>query len=418
MSRAASPTAGPVRPARFAAAVEALGQVLAATGPADRVLTGYFRGRRQLGSHDRAFIAEVVFTALRHRRTLAHRAGSEAPEALALAALERLGAARSDVARLGALPPTPAEPLPPPAAWDWPDWLPAALGDAVPPDELPALAAALAEPAPLDLRVQGAPRGRVLARLRAERLDVEPTPYAPDGLRLRGRVALQQHPLFTGGQLEIQDEGSQLAGLLVGAAPGHHVVDFCAGAGGKTLQLAAAVGPTGRVLALDTVARRLDKMPERLARARLMNVEGRVITDENDASLAGVQADAVLVDAPCTGLGTLRRSPDLKWRVTPAAVAESAALQARILAAAARLVRPGGRLVYITCSLLPAEDEAVIAGFLAGHPHFTPLDATGLLRQAGVDLDVGPTLRLFPHRHGTDGFFGVALERRPDARPQ
>jgi 16S rRNA (cytosine967-C5)-methyltransferase len=193
------------------------------------------------------------------------------------------------------------------------------------------------------------------------------------------------------------------------------VVDFCAGAGGKTLLLGAMMRSQGRLYAFDVVARRLQKMAPRLARSGLSNVHPQVITHERDAKvkrLAG-KIDRVLVDAPCTGFGTLRRNPDLKWRQTPQDVAELAAKQARILDAASMLVKPGGRVVYATCSVLPEENDAIVDAFLAAHPTFSERDVAPLLVQAGVPLDTGPRLRLMPHVHGCDGFFAAVLERKP-----
>jgi 16S rRNA (cytosine967-C5)-methyltransferase len=211
----------------------------------------------------------------------------------------------------------------------------------------------------------------------------------------------------------VQDEGSQLIGVLVAPKRNDMVVDFCAGAGGKTLLLGAMMRSQGRLYAFDVVGKRLQRLAPRLARSGLSNVHPQVIAHERDAKvkrLAG-KIDRVLVDAPCTGFGTLRRNPDLKWRQTPADVTELVAKQARILEAASTLVKPGGRLVYATCSVLPEENDAIVDGFLHAHADFAEHDAAALLAQAGVPLDTGARLRLMPHLHGCDGFFAAVLER-------
>jgi len=248
----------------------------------------------------------------------------------------------------------------------------------------------------------------------------EPTPYSPLGIRLEGKPNLGRLPMFTTGEVEVQDEGSQLLALLLGAKRGEMVADFCAGAGGKTLAIGASMKNTGRLYAFDTSAHRLDAIKPRLARSGLSNVHPVAIAHERDERikrLAG-KMDRVLVDAPCSGLGTLRRSPDLKWRQTPETVAAQAELQQRILASAARLLKPGGRLVYATCSLLPQENEAVAKAFGGGHPEFEPLQMTDLLAAAQVGESAslcgpdGQHMRLWPHRHGTDGFFAAAWQKK------
>ena len=304
--------------------------------------------------------------------------------------------------------------LSPAEAADLPDWLWLALGEALP-TEREALTRAWLAPAPLDLRINPLKTSReaALAALAADGIRVTATPYSPVGLRVTGKPALQQHALFTSGAIEIQDEGSQLLCFLVAPKRSEMVVDFCAGAGGKTLLLGALMRSQGRLYALDISPRRLANLKPRLARSGLSNVHPVRISDERDARirrLAG-KIDRVLVDAPCTGFGTLRRNPDLKWRQPQAALAELAAKQTRLLAAAAPLVKPGGRLVYATCSVLPAENEAVVEAFLTAHPGFALGDATAELARAGIALDAGRMLRLYPHRHGCDGFFAALLER-------
>ena len=260
----------------------------------------------------------------------------------------------------------------PAVAADLPDWLWDRLGAAYGEARREALAKALVVPAPFDLRanVLKTSRDEALAALTAESFRVAPTPYAPHGLRIAGRPMLARHPWLADGRLEVQDEGSQLVAYLVAPKRTDLVVDFCAGAGGKTLALGALMRSQGRLYALDVDAKRLANLKPRLARSGLSNVQPEEIAHERDSRvkrLAG-KADRVLVDAPCTGTGTLRRNPDLKWRHDEAALAELTAKQASILEAAAKLVKPTGRLVYATCSLLPEENERIVEAFLAAHP--------------------------------------------------
>jgi 16S rRNA (cytosine967-C5)-methyltransferase len=276
-------------------------------------------------------------------------------------------------------------------------------------------------PAPLDLRVNllKARRDEVIARLGAEGVEALPTPWSPIGLRVPGKPSLQRSPVFAGGLVEVQDEGSQLLALVLGARRGETVVDFCAGAGGKTLAIGAQMRNTGRLYAFDVSGHRLAQLRPRLERSGLSNVHPTQIAHERDGHverLAG-KVDRVLVDAPCTGIGTLRRHPDLKWRQTPEELAAVAPRQRAILAAAARLLKPGGRLVYATCSVLQAENEAVAQDFDARFgPSFERRPVLESLQRAQIErpeaLVSGPDLRLWTHRHGTDGFFAALWQRR------
>jgi 16S rRNA (cytosine967-C5)-methyltransferase len=278
------------------------------------------------------------------------------------------------------------------------------------------IAQGLLNPAPLDLRVNLArlSREEALARLQADGLEGAPTPYSPAGIRLAGKPAINRHPLFTQGAVEVQDEGSQLLAYLVAPRRGEMVADYCAGAGGKTLALAMLMRGTGRLYAMDVSAPRLAELAPRAARAGVTSVHPVVLSGEGDARakrLAG-KLDRVLVDAPCSGFGTLRRNPDLKWRHGEPAIAELAAKQGAILAAAARLVKPGGRLVYATCSILQEENEAVADAFAAAHGEFATLHCGEILAAQRITLEAGERLRLWPHRHGCDGFFAAAYERK------
>jgi len=283
-----------------------------------------------------------------------------------------------------------------------------------------AAAQALRQPAPLDLRVNllKTKRPAVLALLQEAGLPATATPHSPWGIRLAGKPALQQLPAWREGLIEVQDEGAQLLALLCEPKRQETVIDFCAGAGGKTLALGALLRNTGRLYAFDTSAHRLEALKPRLARSGIVEVHTLALAHERDERLQRLagKADRVLVDAPCTGLGTLRRQPDLMWRQRPADVAQQAELQGRILAAAARLLKPGGRLVYATCSLLRAENEAIAEAFSQAEREFELLPAAPILARAGVEaadsLCHGPYLRLWPHRHGCDGFFAAVWERR------
>ena len=405
-------------PALLDHATTSLAELLTFSRPADQALSAYFRAHRELGQQDRAFIAETVFAVLRRKRSLETAAGSAAPHDLVIAALVRVfglsgRALERDTALVARVKASAGSDLPPAVKADLPDWLwerlVAACGEA----EAAAIAQGLLGAAPLDLRVNLAKltREEALARLG---LEAVPTPLSPAGIRVKGKPAINRHALFLEGGVEVQDEGSQLLAYLVAPRRGEMVADFCAGAGGKTLALSMLMHGTGRVYAMDVLEKRLRELSPRAARAGISNVHTIVLSSEGDVRakrLAG-KLDRVLVDAPCSGFGTLRRNPDLKWRHGPGAIAELAAKQARILNAAAKLLKPGGRLVYATCSILPDENDAVADAFAAGHPEFKSLSCTDLLAVQRIGLDTGERLRLSPHRHGTDGFFAAAFERR------
>jgi 16S rRNA (cytosine967-C5)-methyltransferase len=410
-------------PALLGHAVAAASGVLRLDGPADQALSRYFRGHRRLGQQERAFVAEACFAVLRRRRSLEAAAGAAEPRALVVAALVRvLGFSARSLAGLAEEPllarvrETRADALAPAVRAELPDWLWQRLAAAHGEEEAMRIAQGLANPAPLDLRVNLARIGRAaaLARLAADGLHGEATPYSPAGIRLAGRPPINRHPLFREGLVEVQDEGSQLIAWLLGPRRGEMIADYCAGAGGKTLAAAALMRGSGRIYALDTSPKRLASLAPRAARAGVTNVHAVVLAAGQDARvkrLAG-KLDRVLVDAPCSGFGTLRRNPELKWRYDAGAVAELAEKQRRILAAASRLLKPGGRLVYATCSILEDENEAVVAAFLAAQPEFGLLSSAELLAAQRIGLDTGAQLRLWPHRHGTDGFFAAAFARR------
>ena len=387
-------------PALLSHTETALAELLRFARPADQTLSIYFRRNRALGQRDRAWIAETVFAVLRRKRSLEAAAQSAAPRDLVFAALAvrvKSAAGRS---------------LPDAVQADLPDWLWERLAAEYGAAEATRISQGLLNPAPLDLRVNLAKLSREEALARLD-LEASATPFSPAGIRLKGKPQINRHPLFVDGAVEVQDEGSQLLAYLLAPRRGEMVADFCAGAGGKTLALSMLMRGAGRVYAMDVSARRLAELAPRAARAGVSNVHPIVLSGEGDVRakrLAG-KLDRVLVDAPCSGFGTLRRNPDLKWRHDAGSVAERAAKQARILGAAAKLVTPGGRLVYATCSILAEENDRVVERFTELNRDFSAIPVGEILRQQKIPLEAGAHLQLWPHRHGTDGFFAAAFER-------
>ncbi|GLS04819.1 NOL1/NOP2/Sun family protein [Chitiniphilus shinanonensis] len=418
-----------ITPTQYHGILDALEQILPFTAPADVCLSRLFREERKLGARDRAVIAETVFGLLRHLPRLEWVAGPYAGARLwlicYLAAIEK-----RNLKELASL--FNEEQLELARKWkatDWseaplhvraglPEWVATALtAEGRSDDEILALGTAMLQAAPLDLRANTLKtrRDALLEALSGGEFAVTPTPYSPWGVRVAGKPALNRHPLFLSGGFEVQDEGSQLLALLTGARRGQMIADFCAGAGGKTLALGAMMNSTGRLYAFDISEKRLANLKPRLARSGLSNVQPQLIASEHDQKikrLAG-KMDAVLVDAPCSGLGTLRRNPDLKYRQSAASVAELNAKQASILASAARLTKANGRLVYATCSVLASENQQIVEAFLAAHPDFELLDAREVLAAEKIELPLdGPYLQLDPARHNTDGFFAAVMKRR------
>ncbi|MGE5269765.1 MAG: RsmB/NOP family class I SAM-dependent RNA methyltransferase [Thiohalocapsa sp.] len=449
--------------ARVAAAIDILAACDGGGRPADDIAADYFRRRRYIGAKDRVQIAAHVYGVLRHRAVIDWWIGRAAkgevrPDARTriIAALLLLPSPASgggsgtgwtaadldthfDGDRFRPAPLSPPElrlarglagrslthpEMPRAVACDIPDWLEPHLA-AVYGRRLEDEMAALNQPAPFDLRVNALRADRETARraLAAEHIAAEPTPWSPLGLRLRQRAPLASTAAFKDGLVEVQDEGSQLAALLADARPGMRVVDFCAGAGGKTLALAAQMRNRGKLVACDTAGWRLERAGIRLRRAGISNVERRVLASERDPWVKhhAKSFDRVFVDAPCLGIGSWRRNPDAKWRTAPRDLDELVVRQRDILASAARLVKPGGRLIYVTCSLLREENEAQAEAFLAAHPDFALCPAgqawAEVLAKAGMG---GPCpagedyLRLTPARHGTDGFFAALFDRARD----
>jgi 16S rRNA (cytosine967-C5)-methyltransferase len=409
-------------------ATELLHQVLGFEHPADNVVSDFFRRHRAIGARERHTLTETTYAVLRERLLFQHLAQSgkgEMERRLAMlawrgnAAFLRAALQPQEVQWLEQVAAVDRSSLPERLRHNLPEWLATRLEAEVGVEFWP-LVEAINRPAGLDLRVNTlkAKRDDVQAALNDAGIAAEPTAYSPMGLRLADKPALHKVDVFLRGDVEVQDEGSQLLALLVGAKRGEMVADFCAGGGGKTLALGAAMRNTGRLYAFDVSGHRLAGLKPRLARSGLSNVYPVQIAHERDdriKRLAG-KLDRVLVDAPCSGLGTLRRNPDLKWRQSPESVREMATRQASILAGASRLLKPGGRLVFATCSLLQAEGEEVAQAFGAEHAaDFRALPAADALRRAQVaDADAlvrDDCMRLWPHRHGTDGFFAAVWER-------
>jgi 16S rRNA (cytosine967-C5)-methyltransferase len=412
---------------QFDALVHALTIVLPLRSPADATLKQFFRDNRNLGGRDRALIADTTYAVLRRRRTLEAITPMATPRELALAALVKIAGVginhiqhlvtQEEFDWLVELKKLNFESLPFEVRSDLPDWVLSRLRAQYPEKDLLSLTRALQQSAPLDLRVNTmrARRDEVLERFKAEGVAAGPTALSPLGIRMKEKIALNTHPLYLDGTVEVQDEGSQVLGLLLEPRRNDMVVDFCAGAGGKTLEIGALMNSQGRVYAFDVSEKRLANLGPRLKRSGLSNVHPQRITAENDTRVKRLRGkiDRVLVDAPCTGLGTLRRNPDLKWRQTEAGIAELNQKQAAILAAAAQLVKPGGRLVYGTCSFLAEENENIVAAFLAANPDFAIVPCGEVLARLKIAATAcDEFLRLVPHVHDTDGFFAAVLERR------
>lgn len=412
-------------PAMIGHTEEVLREILRFTGPADGSLSRYFREHPRLGGRERGVIAEAIYGLLRNKSV--YTSFSESGSGSAMRRLSLLGLADAvGIDALGGLSDDETtwlhrvmeidrSHLPLALKSNMPDWLWQKMVAMHGEEAALTLAASLNTPAPLDLRVNTlkANRDDVIASLAQAPILAEPTPYAATGLRVLKKPSIQNLPLFKDGSIEVQDEGSQLLAQLVGAKRGEMVADFCAGAGGKTLALGAMMRNTGRLYAFDISEKRLAKLKPRLARSGLSNVHPVVIAHERDAKikrLAG-KLDRVLVDAPCSGLGTLRRNPDVKWRQTLEGVAELNQKQASILDSAARLVKQGGRLVYATCSILDEENEAIVQQFLVAHPDFTLIPAPQILDEQKINLEMGDYFKLYPHIHHTDGFFAAVMQR-------
>ena len=438
--------------ARVAATIELLDEIVSRSDrPADLVANAFFRARRFIGGGDRRAVSERVWGILRRHGQLLwwlERAGIPvSARGIVIADLMLVeGLSLDEVDRLfdgGRYRPAPLAEAEGQALRrldghtlahpEQPDWVRLNVQEWVAPHFREAYGeawgreiAALDTPPPVDLRVNRlkATVAEARAALAREGIETEPMRYAPDGLRLRRRLSVVAGEAFQSGLVEIQDEGSQLVAALVDARPGLQVIDYCAGAGGKTLAIAAGMDNKGRVVAMDVLESRLDRSAQRLRRAGAHNVERRALGPDSRKWLkrqAGA-FDRVLVDAPCTGTGTWRRNPDGRWTLSPKDLEELVPKQAAILDAASRLVRPGGGLVYATCSVLPAENERQIEAFLDRHPEFEAVPVGQVWQEAlgtepPAEVSTGPYLRLSPLRHGTDGFFAACLRRKESEVP-
>jgi 16S rRNA (cytosine967-C5)-methyltransferase len=426
--------------ARLAAAMDLLDDIEGNPRPADQVASLYFKGRRYIGAKDRRAVADTVWRVLRRKARidwwLGHLDFPVDARARVLADLSLQGGIPEPELFQGAhAMPSPGKEerrmmealrgkdlfhrdMPAWVRGEFPEWLTPRL-EALWGERMLAELGAMRDEAPLDLRVNTlkATRDAAIAALRADGLEPQPTALSPISLRLTVRAPMVQMQAWRNGLVEIQDEGSQLVALLADAQPGQAVCDYCAGAGGKTLALAARMENKGRLVACDVAEWRGDKAQERLRRAGVHNVTRRVISGEADKWIkrSAASFDRVLVDAPCTGTGTWRRNPDAKWQLTEQTLTELVVRQQAILVSASRLVKPGGRLIYATCSVLTEENEAQIEAFLAAHPDFVAVPVQSLWpTMVGTPCPVeGPWLRLSPLAHATDGFFAAVLERKP-----
>ena len=401
--------------------------------PADAIVSRFFRDNRGLGPRERATMAETVYTVLRKKLLFDHLAPSgSGPKERRLAILGfygpgdflRSALTEQEINWLDQCEKVSPHDLMERHRHNLPEWLVQPLKDQLGAEFWP-MVETLNLGAGLDLRVNTfkAKRADVQKELAKAGIKAVNTPYSPWGLRIAGKPALNKNEAFMRGDFEVQDEGSQLLSMLLDAKRGEMVTDFCAGAGGKTLAIGAAMRSTGRLYAFDTSAHRLDAFKSRLKRSGLSNVHPAAIAHERDDRVKRLtgKMDRVLVDAPCTGLGTLRRNPDLKWRQNLQAVEEMAVKQAAILQSASRMLKSGGRIVYATCSVLPQENEAIAEAFSTANPDFVPLSAGKVLAELKVEAAASLCsggdnsqlyLRLWPHRHATDGFFAAVWQKK------
>lgn len=415
-----------LNPEQLKLLIAAVRKVLPLPAPADVLLRQFFQDHHLIGQNDRSMIAEAVFGVLRRRYFLEKLVGKATARELTLAYLARFQGMNLreltplirevEVKWIQQIKAIRLEDQPLFIRAEFPEWLVEKLQKFWSDEEILRMGQALQQPAPLDLRINSllAKREEVLDELKQQGIEAQPTPFSPVGIRVTGKPAINRNTLFLSGKIEVQDEGSQILGFLLAPKRGEMVVDFCAGAGGKTLLLGALMHSHGRLYAFDVSEKRLNNLKPRLKRSGLSNVHPQRIDSERDIKLKRLagKIDRVLVDAPCSGLGTLRRNPDLKWRQNPESIEELQKKQLAILTAAANLLKPGGRLVYATCSPLPEENQQIVEQFLADHPQFSTRHCGELLTQQKINLpDTGEYLQLSPLHHNTDGFFAAVLER-------
>jgi len=415
---------------RVSAAIEVLTEIEARHFPVKMALKRWGETARYAGSKDRAFVSGLVLDALRRKRSLGWMMGDASPRSVMLGVLafvwnwtpERIAEAAAEEHGFGALTdaererlvsPVSLDDAPAPVAGDYPDWLEKHLARALGADQAVEMRA-LSERAPVDLRINtlktDAERGaKAVALIGAEPAGVLPTAFRIPAPEAADRTpSVEAVPAFSKGWFEVQDLGSQIAAAVAGEVKGKQVLDFCAGGGGKTLALAAAMGNTGQIFAHDSDARRLADTIRRGQRAGVRNLQIRSPIEATPLKGLEGKIDVVFVDAPCTGAGTWRRHPDAKWRLSPDQLAKRQIEQDSVLEDASTFVKAGGRMVYVTCSLLTEENEDRVAGFLERHPEFTvkPIALEGVTHVTPEGY-----LRLTPHRAGTDGFFAAVLER-------
>lgn len=435
--------------ARTQASIELLAEILEAWQspmrvPADKLIDQYFKARRFMGSKDRAFVGELVYWILRHLESLRWHAEKQSvseadARTLTLCALALRGHhSKQDIVHMfsdNKYAPAPLtmqenalykklekghlfdKAMPHPVRYNYPAWLEDRLKSSLKQD-CDAVLEALNKQAPTDLRANllKTTRDQLQESLRQEGFETTPTPSSPWGLRLKKRAPIFTSNAFKQGHFEVQDEGSQMISKIVDAKPSHRVIDFCAGAGGKTLGIAATMQNKGRILAWDNSEKRLSQIHRRLKRAGVDNVQTHVILGETDAFIKRHKrtADRVLTDVPCSGSGTWRRNPDLKWRFTPEDLANITATQQAILTSAARLVKPGGRLIYATCSLLEEENARQVEKFVKNNPDFRVVCAQKIWDNVSLNNDNEPVSYLWvtPHHDGVDGFFAAVMLRK------
>ena len=395
-----------------------LAQVFEFEHPADALLSKFFRENRKLGMKDRNVIAETVYTILRHYIKLTKVvAVKNSFTLIGYTWVKLLGVGRHEIRELRTINLGELDKLPEldMEVIELPEWVIQQLSLSMSITEIADLAKAMTKQAPLTLRVNTikASRNDVLAAFAEQGVKVKPTLLSPYGVKLNDKTALIKNEIFLQGQIEVQDEASQLAGLLLDPKRGEMVVDFCAGSGGKTLLFGMLMKNTGRVYAFDVNERRLGNLTPRLARSGLSNVYPQLIASENDLKVKRLaeKMDKVFVDAPCLGLGTLRRNPDLKFRQTETGLLEINVKQVEILVAASRLVKPGGVLVYATCSILRAENQEVVERFLDTQQEFKIIEVNQVLKSINLELKDQRYLELNPLTHDTDGFFACVMQR-------
>lgn len=400
------------------ACAKLLAQVLEFEHPADALLSKFFRENRKLGLKDRNVIAETTYTILRHYIKLTKVvAAKNSFTLIGYTWVKLLGVGRHEIRELRTINLGELDKLPEldMNVVELPEWVIQRLSANLTPDEITELAKAMTKQAPLTLRVNTIKTSRndVLAAFSEQGIKVKPTVFSPYGVKLNDRAALIKNELFLQGLIEVQDEASQLAGLLLEPKRGDMVVDFCAGSGGKTLLFGMLMKNSGRIYAFDVNERRLGNLTPRLARSGLSNVYPQLITSENDSKIKRLaeKMDRVFVDAPCLGLGTLRRNPDLKFRQNEQGLAEINVKQLDILTAASRLVKPGGVLVYATCSILRAENQDVVENFLSEHAEFEIIEVKQVLKNLDLVLKDQRYLELSPVTHDTDGFFACIMQK-------